>query len=67
MSQHEKCHLCVRPATVRKVSMGPGTRLSPGVPSGRIHSPSSLSSNTGLRVLAADMDDIDILFFHLLH
>lgn len=63
----EKCHLRVRPAIVREVSRGPGTRLSPGVPSGRFHSPSSLSSNTGLRVLAADMDDIDILFFHLLH
>lgn len=63
----EKCHPRYRPETAREVSRGPGTRLSPGVPSGRFHSPSSLSSNTGLRALAADMDDIDILFFHLLH
>lgn len=63
----EKCHPRVCPKTAHEVSRGPGTRLSLGVPSGRFHSPSSLSSNTGLRALAADMDDIDILFFHLLH
>lgn len=41
--------------------------LSPGVPAELPHLPSSLSSNTGFRAVAADMEDMDILFFHLLH
>lgn len=41
-------------------------QCAPQVPAARPFSPSSLSSNTGLRAAAADMED-PILFFHLLH
>jgi hypothetical protein len=57
----------IRPTRARRVRRRRGFPLSSGVPAGWPHSPSSLSSNTGLRAVAADMDDMDILFFHLLH